>query len=106
MRLAFLRRHRQLFAFVGLALAVAYVLYVQSGTTRAVCAFRGDLESRVARTAAYLDTHPGPEPIPGVPRAVLRSQLDNQQQTLDSLKIADHPWERGLHCSDPPEIAP
>lgn len=76
-------------ATLGLFLAVValtiYVLLALSDTNAALCKFRGDLEQRVSATQTYLDTHPGPEPFPGISRTSLKQSLANQRRTIDSL---------------------
>lgn len=72
----------------GVALAV-FVFLNASQNRAALCNLRGDLERRVQATQDYLDAHPGPEPIPGIPRGALVQQLANQQRTIDSLSNLD-----------------
>lgn len=76
-------------ATLGLFLAVValtiYVLLALSDTNAALCKFRGDLQQRVDATQDYLNTHPGPEPFPGVSRTSILQSLGNQRRTVRSL---------------------
>lgn len=75
--------------FIGVAALAAYTLYEASQNRAAFCKFRGDLEQRVDNTQTFLDEHPGPEPIPGIPRATLQRSLDGQRATVKSLSNLD-----------------
>lgn len=55
---------------------------------RALCVFKADLEQRVAEGKAFLATHQGG--FAGIPAAVIRNSLQNQERTVKSLLI---------HCS-------
>ena len=54
-------------------------------THSALCTLHDDLANRLESTLEYLDKHPGPEPIPGITRATLRTSVRNQRATLAAL---------------------
>jgi hypothetical protein len=65
-------------------------------THTALCIFRGDLQSRVDQTEAYLQEHP--QGFPGVPKATLLQSLNGQKRTVTSLSI--------LRCPPPSPSVP
>jgi hypothetical protein len=62
---------------------------VATETHAALCTFKADLQRRADDTRAYLQKHPGVEPIPGITRADLRRSLNAQRDTLESLVVLD-----------------
>lgn len=60
-------------------------------TEDALCTFREDLQNRHDQGVQFIKDNPVAEPIPGLTRATLITNLRNQQKTLDSLS--------GLECS-------
>jgi hypothetical protein len=85
-------------ATVGLYLALALVgtyVYVDGvhrredleeiavQTNDALCALRVDLEARVAASEQFLEDNPNG--IPGLPAAVIRTGITNQQRTIEAL---------------------
>lgn len=89
----------QTITFLGL-LAAVVVLLLQVGTNRhltrdgkqahdALCVFKADLGQRVNASREFLTTHP--QGIPGIPAAVIRTSVMNQQATLDSLSALTCP---------------
>jgi len=59
----------------------------------ALCVFKADLEARYGSGLEFVRSHPAG--IPGVPVTVLRSSLNNQKATLESLATLD--------CVPPPK---
>jgi hypothetical protein len=55
----------------------------QRSDTKALCALRADLQTRVNSTNAFLKGHP--HGIPGISAATLRSGIVNQQHTIMAL---------------------
>lgn len=85
----FLRRHRELLAYLALVIALligAYRLEVLARSTHeALCDLRADVERRTENTQRFLDDHPGPFPIAGITRSELERTLTAQRATLDAL---------------------
>ena len=82
-------------AWVILVTVITAVLVLQgcqirenSKTHDALCAFRHDLELRVENTNKLLKENPGPT-IFTIPRAVIITSRNNQQNTIDSLSNLD-----------------
>lgn len=79
-------------AFVVIVLTAGIgLLYVQgiaNANNRALCALRGDLETRVAQTEKFLK-HPEDFPQFNDPAtvALIQQQVDGQQRTIDALSI-------------------
>lgn len=51
----------------------------------ALCTFKSDLQRRVDESIEFLQTHPEPEPIPGVPREQFQVSINNQTETISTL---------------------
>ena len=78
----------QLVAIIVLAISVGILAYFAITTQYALCAFKGDLEGRLAANRAILATET--DPIIRayglrIPRSVVASNARSQQATLDSL---------------------
>jgi hypothetical protein len=58
-------------------------------THAALCAQRTYYGGQIARTEEYLETHPGPEPIPGISR----SQLERSLEAYRDLKRSTDPLD-------------
>jgi hypothetical protein len=58
-------------------------------TTKALCTFVNDLESRVRTSQAFLKENP--DGIPGIPVKILRDSIRNQQRTIDALSVLECP---------------
>lgn len=56
----------------------------QRSTTKALCAFRADLQRRYAAGIQFLYTHP--HGIPGIPATTIRVSLSNEAGTLKALR--------------------
>lgn len=66
--------------------AIAGYVYVQSNMNRqALCALRGNLESQVKTSEAFLAENP--HGIPGISPATLRASTQNQERAIDALGI-------------------
>ncbi len=70
--------------------AVAWTLLKQQHATKqgrqakaALCAFKHDIEVRVASSREFLREHPGG--IAGIPVVVIASSINNEQATVDAL---------------------
>ena len=79
-----------LFAYLLIVgIAVFYIVLsertVSDQNHRALCAFRGDLDRRVADTRAFLADHP--HGIPGITAANLELSIRNQEATIASLRF-------------------
>lgn len=61
----------------------------QQRTTAALCVLRADLERRVRMSREFLAENP--QGIPGIPSAVLRKSIADQQRTVDALAPLDCP---------------
>ena len=66
-------------------------------TNDALCTFREDLQQRRLTTIQFLKDNPEFEPIPGVTRTTLLTNLRNQKLTLESLS--------GLDCTEDETLA-
>lgn len=55
----------------------------QRANTKALCAFRADLQSRVQSGVAFLRTHH--HGIAGIPAATLQASIVNEQRTIATL---------------------
>lgn len=88
--------------YLLLSCSVAYVTWssraqqdrVSSGTersTRALCALRSDLHSRVASSQAFLVAHPYGLPELGITVSFLQSSIDGQRRTITALGIVECP---------------
>jgi hypothetical protein len=64
---------------------VSYINQIASTNQRALCAFRHDVQARVAASEQFLEEHPNG--IPGISPAMIRTNLVAQRQTVDSLSI-------------------
>lgn len=67
------------------------VIVVENKT--ALCGMKVYAQEQVENTADFLAKNTKPEPIPGVPRSLLVSQLERQRDFRDTLQ--------GLDCPDP-----
>jgi hypothetical protein len=67
-------------AVVGIS---AYTWIVSTSTQSALCTFKGDLESRIDDSIAFLAEHPNG--IAGISPAQIQQGITNQQKTVDSL---------------------
>lgn len=74
----------------------ARIAHNQQANTRALCAFRSDLEKRIDAGTQFLQDHP--EGIPGVPADAIRVSILNEQSTLNSLSRKS----TGLVCPKTP----
>jgi hypothetical protein len=75
--------------------ASAKVTRLATGSNRALCALRGDLEDRVRQTDKFLAKHP--EGFAGIPAATLRTNANGQRRTiraLSNLKCPERPHKR------------
>lgn len=55
----------------------------QQSNTKALCAFRADLQSRVTSGNKFLKDHP--KGIPGISPTLIRTSIKNEQSTINSL---------------------
>lgn len=62
-------------------------------TTKALCIFRDDIQSRIDQTIKFLAEHP--EGFAGVSAATLRNGLDGQRRTVAALSVLDCTAEQG-----------
>lgn len=85
---SFIGRHSALIGFIACLVIVAgtigYVARESARTTHALCALRGDLETRINASTAYLKEHP--EGIPGVSPKLIRDGIANQKRTVHALR--------------------
>jgi hypothetical protein len=83
-------RRVQLWGLIVLVAAVCVLAAVAVQTHVALCSFRGDLERRADELAFYLNEAPGPFPLEEfglrIPRDDLKRTLDQQRETLNSLR--------------------
>jgi hypothetical protein len=77
-------------ALIGGAVLFARVHAVSSVSHNSLCAFKANLEERIASTEDFLKDHP--EGFAGIPAATLQQSADNQQSTVDALERG------GLNC--------
>lgn len=57
----------------------------QRSTTRALCALRGELQTRVIAGDMFLRAHP--QGIPGISARVIESSLSGERQTIRALRF-------------------
>jgi len=90
---SFANRHQALLGFLACLViiggTIGYVAHESARTKHALCVLRGDLQTRINASTAYLVKHP--EGIPGVDPKVIRDGIRNQQRTVSAL--------RSLNCN-------
>lgn len=64
--------------------ALTWNWHETSRTKASLCALRGDIETRVHSSEAFLQTHP--QGLPGIPAATIQQSLDGQRRTILALK--------------------
>jgi hypothetical protein len=69
---------------------ISYVNQIATTNQLALCAFRSDVQARVAASEQFLREHPNG--IPGISPATIRTNLRAQRQTVDALSV--------LNCED------
>lgn len=74
--------------YVGMAATAAWIYTNSKANTDALCALRGDLELRVARSQNFLRENP--TGIPGITPNVILDGIDGQKRTIKALS--------GLSC--------
>jgi hypothetical protein len=60
----------------------------------ALCEIRSDRVHQVRNTKEFLDSHPGPTLLGGVPRATLVKSMNDAKQTIENLKPLNCPPEK------------
>ncbi len=56
---------------------------------QSVCGMKDNSRKQIRQTTTFLIDHPGPEPIPGVPRKTLVDGLQRQRDFLDTMQSLD-----------------
>lgn len=69
--------------YVALGALALQTRHTASVNTDALCALRGDLQTRVDASTKFLKEHP--RGFPGVGAVQIQMGIDNQQRTIDAL---------------------
>jgi hypothetical protein len=82
------QRNSQVVLYLVLTVVVGYIFITTQRTHDALCTLRADLQTRVSQSELFLADHP--QGAFGFTPTQIRQQIQNQQNTIDSLEP--------LHC--------
>lgn len=90
----FFRKVVIMFALVGATVAgtVWYVYHTSENNRNALCAYRADLDSRIASGKQFLADNPNG--IPGISPKTLQSSIDNEERAAKAFAIVSCPDEK------------
>lgn len=87
----FFRKVVAMFALLGATMAgtVWYVYHTTENNRSALCAYRADLDSRIATGKQFLIDNPNG--IPGISAKTLQRSIDNEERAAKSFAVVDCP---------------